>query len=134
MPDPTENTVEQRSFGNEATQFKPGNPGRPKGARNKLGEAFLEAMQKDFEEHGASAIVATRETKPEVYVRVIAGLLPTEHKLTIQDQFADMTDDELRARIGQLAATISPFLDGGTGGADEAADRPQGKAIAPRVH
>lgn len=24
-------------------QFKPGNPGRPKGSRNKLGEAFLEA-------------------------------------------------------------------------------------------
>ncbi|HAH11511.1 MAG TPA: hypothetical protein DCL48_15565, partial [Alphaproteobacteria bacterium] len=25
-------------------QFKPGNPGRPKGARNKLGEAFLSDM------------------------------------------------------------------------------------------
>ena len=27
-----------------AHQFKPGNPGRPKGARNKLGEQFIAAL------------------------------------------------------------------------------------------
>src|SRR5262245_36762420 len=37
-------------------QFKPGNPGRPKGSRNKLGEAFIQALAEDFERHGAEVI------------------------------------------------------------------------------
>jgi hypothetical protein len=39
-------------------QSKPGNPGRPKGSRNKLGEAFIQALAEDFERHGAEAIEA----------------------------------------------------------------------------
>ena len=33
-----------------------GSTGRPKGSRNKLGEAFLEAMHADFEQHGVEVI------------------------------------------------------------------------------
>jgi hypothetical protein len=36
--------------------FKSGNPGRPKGSRNKLGEAFLDALHADWQEHGTEAI------------------------------------------------------------------------------
>ena len=36
----------------EDTQFKKGNPGRPKGARNKFGEDFISALKEDFNEHG----------------------------------------------------------------------------------
>lgn len=108
--------IEREVKRDEAGRFitPPKSPGRPIGARNKLGEAFLDALQKDFDAHGVEAIIATRETKPDVYVRVIAGLLPTEHKLTVQDQFAEMNDDELADRIRQLAATIAPFLHAGT--------------------
>jgi hypothetical protein len=67
--------------------FKPGqsgNPmGRPKGARNRLGTAFLEALEADFSEHGVDAIEKVRETKPEVYIRIIADLLPKEAKLDV---------------------------------------------------
>ena len=44
-----------------------GNPkGRPKGARNRLGTQFLEALETDFNQFGAQAIAQVREKKPEV--------------------------------------------------------------------
>ena len=64
------------------TKFKPGksgNPqGRPKGARSKLGTAFLEAMLKDFSEHGELVISTVRAEKPDQYLKVVASILPKE--------------------------------------------------------
>lgn len=64
-----------------AYQFKPGNTGRPKGSRNKLGEDFLKALQEDFAQHGPAAIVEVRENKPDQYLKVIASILPKEIEL-----------------------------------------------------
>ncbi len=61
--------------------FEPGNTkglGRPKGSRNKLGEAFVGALLTDFEANGVAAIEKVRADDPSTYVRVIAGLLPKE--------------------------------------------------------
>ena len=56
-----------------------GNPnGRPVGAKQRLSEDFVEALLKDFEAHGASAIVACREQKPDAYLMCIAKCLPKE--------------------------------------------------------
>jgi hypothetical protein len=78
----------KRSRGRQATQFKPGqsgNPrGRPKGARNRLGTAFLEALETDFNQFGPQAIAQVREKKPEVYMRVVADLLPKEAKINVE--------------------------------------------------
>ena len=67
------------------TRIKPGevrNPaGRPKGARHKLGTAFLEAMLKDFEEHGEDVIATVRDEKPDQYLKVMASILPKEFDL-----------------------------------------------------
>lgn len=64
------------------TRIKPGevrNPnGRPKGARHKLGQLFLETMLKDFEEHGEGVILAVRDEKPDQYLKVVASILPKE--------------------------------------------------------
>ncbi len=59
-------------------RFQPGNPGRPKGARNRLGEAFLAALADDFDQNGIAAILATRTEKPAEYVKIVASLLPKE--------------------------------------------------------
>ena len=32
-------------------RFQPGNPGRPKGSRNKFGEDFIAALAEDFAKH-----------------------------------------------------------------------------------
>lgn len=90
-------------------QFKPGNPGRPKGSRNKLGEAFIEAMHDDFKANGVGAIVKVRETKPDQYLKVIASILPKDLNINVNSMDA-MTDDELVKRIRDLDATIRPFL------------------------
>lgn len=79
MSEGSENTVEERiAEAGKDTRFKPGNPGRPKGARNKLGEAFIKAMLDDFNEHGVAAVETVRIEKPDQYLKVIASILPKE--------------------------------------------------------
>lgn len=67
----------------ESGRFVTGNigGGRPKGARAKLGEAFLEAMRASFEERGEEAIQEVIDKKPDQYLKVIASLMPKEIEL-----------------------------------------------------
>ncbi len=90
---------------------KSGNPkGRPIGARSKLGEAFLQAMQEDFAEHGVAAIAKVRDEKPDQYLKIIAGILPQDLNINI-NPMDELSDDQLIERIRALDATIRPFLD-----------------------
>jgi hypothetical protein len=86
--------------------------GRKKGSRNKLGEAFIEALHDDFAEHGVAAIQVVRAEKPDQYLKVIASLLPKEMNLNVREQFSEMTDDELAERARLLARELAPFLSG----------------------
>lgn len=123
--EPRNNAESTRRAMPEGKRFQPGNPGRPKGSRNKLGEDFIRALHEDFSEHGVAAIQAVRVDKPDAYLKVIASLLPRELKVTTE---TEMTDDQLIERIQQLDAIIRPFLglegEGGVSSGGEAPLRP----------
>lgn len=123
MPDdakpPRKNAANRREDGLPVgIPFKVGNQGRPKGARNKLGEAFIEDMLADWEANGPAVIREVREKKPDAYLKVVASILPKDLNVNI-NQMDHMTDEQLVERIRSIDAAIRPFLDaqgeGGTG-------------------
>lgn len=48
--------------------FKPGEGGRKRGSRNRLGEDFITALADDFAKHGAAAIERVRQEKPSATI------------------------------------------------------------------
>jgi hypothetical protein len=118
----------------ETGRFLTGNKGggRPKGARNKLGEAFVEALHDDFIEHGVAAIQMVRSEKPDQYLKVIASLLPKDVNLNLNNEI-EMSDDEIRERIRDLANQLAPLL-GGTGEAGERTEAQAGAKQPSSVH
>ncbi len=60
------------------TRFKAGNPGRPKGSKNKITVAYLNAIAEDFYKHGKQAIETVREKQPDVYLKLVAQLVPKD--------------------------------------------------------
>ena len=121
----------------EKFKWKPGvsaNPaGRPKGARCRLQEDFLRDVQAAWETSGTAAIAAMIEDKPGEFVKMIAGLLPKEATLFIDDA-ASMTEGELVERLRNITATIAPFLISGGGEANETTEGDTIEAVATRVH
>lgn len=106
------------------TGTKPG-PGRPKSSRNKLQEDFVKALQEDFAEHGVKAVQTVRADKPDVYLKVIAAVLPKELNVNT-NALGDMTDDELAATLvalRDLAATLDVAI-AGAGAAKEVGTEP----------
>ena len=128
--DDSENTQGKRTPG---IPFKKGNPGRPKGARNKLGEAFIEALHESFQQHGPETIETVRTEKPDQYLKVIASLLPKEMNLNVNDQFSEMDDDELAERARRLARDLAPLL-AGTGSDQEGTGGKARKAKSAGIH
>lgn len=110
MPKQPNSNGQQKEDPRSKSWFKPGqvpNPkGRPKGSRNKLGEAFLSALHEDFEKHGAETIVKVREERPHEYLKVVASILPKELNVNTR-AVEEMTDDELAAGIAALQSILA---------------------------
>lgn len=87
-----------------STRFGPGNPGRPKEARDKISRAFLTALADDFEKNGVSAIEKVRKDDAPTYLRVVAGVIPKE--IEISRPLDGMDDSQLAQAIELLADVL----------------------------
>jgi hypothetical protein len=92
-----------------AHRFQPGNPGRPRGSKNRLGEDFIRALAEDFAKHGPAVIEKVRTDRPSDYLKIISGLLPKDVNLNVRP-LDELTDDQLLTRLAQLTEMTKPLL------------------------
>ena len=102
---------QQKALRNGKGQFLQGvsgnAAGRPKGSRNRVGEAFLEVLADDFEAHGREAVEQCRLTNPTAYIRIVASLLPEKLETTaLVVEQPDMTQEKFDAMARDLLDRI----------------------------
>jgi len=78
--------------------FKPGQGGRPRGARNKLQGDFVSALASEFAEHGADAIRICRIEDPSTFLKIVASIMPKELEIS-DNRLQDISDDDLELFI-----------------------------------
>jgi hypothetical protein len=110
--------------------FQKGQGGRMKGSRNLLSKAFIDALAKEFQEHGAEAIRIVRIERPHEFLKVVASLLPKEFEITTSN-IREVSDDELdrfielaRVQLGRPVASLN-------GREEPATDREPVKLLPP---
>jgi hypothetical protein len=111
--------------------IKPGevrNPdGRPKGSRHKLDELFVKALYEDFKTGGVTAIQKCREEKPDVYLKVVASVVPKQVDVKADQSLTDLADGlhAVAEFLGSFAAEASRT--------DHAGLLPDGSVLPPSV-
>ena len=79
-----------------------GNPaGGPVGSRHRqqLNGEFIAALLRDFRHGGPKAIERVRRTQPAAYLKILALLVPREHKVEHRNPVKDMTDEQLERAL-----------------------------------
>ena len=95
--------------------FKPGQSGNPKGrekgSKNHITKAFLEALTEDFLAHGKDVIERVREERPEVYLKLVALLVPKDldvkHSGDVTVQLVNYADIDEQAESERIASNGS---------------------------
>jgi hypothetical protein len=109
--------------------FQPGQGGRMKGSRNLLSKAFIDALAKEFQEHGPEAIRIVRIERPHEFLKVVASLLPKEFEITTSN-IREISDDELDRFIELARVQLGRPLTSINGREEQAADREPVKLLS----
>jgi len=88
--------------------------GRIKGVRNKISQAFLEALSADFDAHGEAAIQIMRVEQPAAYCKMLASILPQEFEIT-ETKLQSIPDAELDILLSYARRRITDYLGSGEG-------------------
>jgi hypothetical protein len=73
-----------------------------RGSRNRLSEAVISALLRDFSKHGEKAIAKVRRTQPAAYLKCLVLLVPREHKVEHSNPLKAMSDEELDQALEAL--------------------------------
>src|SRR6266536_749794 len=93
--------------------FEPGKSGNPAGGpvgsrhRQQLNGEFIAALLRDFRHGGPKAIERVRRTQPAAYLKILALLVPREHKVEHSNPLKDLTDEQLEAMIEYIEASLA---------------------------
>src|SRR6516164_3535723 len=91
------------------SERRAGNPaGGPVGSRHRqqLNGEFIAALLRDFRHGGPKAIERVRRTQPAAYLKILALLVPREHKVEHSNPLKSLTDEELEAMVELLKASL----------------------------
>jgi len=92
--------------------FEPGRSGNPAGGpvgsrhRQQLNGEFIAALLRDFRHGGPKAIERVRRTQPAAYLKILALLVPREHKVEHRNLIKSLSDQELEAMIEYLKTSL----------------------------
>jgi hypothetical protein len=92
--------------------FQPGQSGNPSGGRpgsrhrQQLNGEFIAALLRDFRQGGPKAIERVRRTQPASYLKILALLVPREHKVEHSNALKNLTDEQLEAMIEYLKTSL----------------------------
>jgi hypothetical protein len=88
----------------------PGNPaGGSVGSRHRqqLNGEFIAALLRDFRHGGPKAIERVRRTQPAAYLKILALLVPREHKVQHSNPVKELTDEQLEVAIEYIKAALA---------------------------
>src|SRR3954471_3098221 len=92
--------------------FEPGRSGNPAGGpvgsrhRQQLNGEFIAALLRDFRHGGPKAIERVRRTQPAAYLKILALLVPREHRVQHSNPIKDLTDEQLEAAIEYIQTSL----------------------------
>jgi hypothetical protein len=93
--------------------FEPGRSGNPAGGpvgsrhRQQLNGEFIAALLRDFRHGGPKAIERVRRTQPAAYLKILALLVPREHKIEHSNPLKGLTDEQLEAMIEYIETSLA---------------------------
>ncbi len=96
-------------MGKEKTQFKPGNPGKPKGAKNKVNQELRDKIS-EFLTGNFSKIVSDfnamgkneKKDRTRLFIDLLQYGLPKLQATSLELNFEDLTDEQLDLIIDRL--------------------------------
>jgi hypothetical protein len=78
-------------------------------------------LHDDFVQHGAMVIEQVRKDKPDIYLKVIASILPRELHVKDGSMFDGMSNEQLDEILGSVRAVLTARTPSGLGDGTTAA-------------
>jgi len=71
-----------------------------------LNGEFIAALLRDFRQGGPKAIERVRRTQPASYLKILALLVPREHKVEHNNLIKELTDEQLEGMIEFIKTSL----------------------------